>query len=162
MADYTVTGAGVSGMALEGVYALVLVAGQESVTFTITAVDDAVIERLDEIISLDGYHEPGNRDLRNNFASSLELRDDDIVTARTSGLILNSSLSSSPTAPGEGTSATVTLSSPSSSGSPLTFESDQTVTLTFAGTVAFAGTAEDDYDGDRQQRARSSVGRPTR
>ena len=61
------------------------------------------------------------------------MRDDDIISARDSGL----TLSSSPPAPGEGTSATVTLNSPRPAGSPqLTFESAQTVTLTFAGTAA--------------------------
>ena len=131
--DYTVTGDGVGATALQGVYELRLPAGATSVTFTVTAADDAVIERLDEFISLEGYHEPGNSDFRNNFGDGLELRDDDLISARDVGLIL----SSSPTTPGEGTSATVTLNSPSPTGSPqLTFEADQTVTLTFAGTAA--------------------------
>ena len=132
-ADYTVTGDGVSDTALQGVYELRLPAGATSVTFTVTAVDDAVIERRDELISLEGYHESGNTDPRNTFGAGLGLRDDDIISAKDSGL----TLSSSPPAPGEGTSATVTLNSPSPAGSPqLTFESAQTVTLTFAGTAA--------------------------
>ena len=69
-ADYTVTGDGVSGTALQGVYELRLPAGATSVTFTVTAVDDAVIERRDELISLEGYHEPGNTDARNTFGDT--------------------------------------------------------------------------------------------